>query len=44
MIFSRTAVAQFWARTGLSAQTERSAVRTFLLALAALTVALLLAL
>jgi hypothetical protein len=44
MNFSRTAVGQFWARTGLSAKTERSAVRTFLLALAALTVALLLAL
>lgn len=44
MNLSRTAVGQFWARTGLSAKTERSAVRTFLLALAALTVALLLAL
>ena len=38
MSFSRTAIAQLWARS------DRSAVRTFLLALAALTVALLLAL
>jgi uncharacterized protein (DUF58 family) len=38
MSFSRSAIAQLWARS------DRSAVRTFLLALAALTVALLLAL